>query len=465
MLMNKILRYSFVALLAMVFGNSYAAWEKATSIAVGDVIVIAVDNGTVTKELKGIGMAGSNSIGEAEDYTGSTPAGLYPLTVVAGSQSGSFAFKNGDNYLSWTSGNTLTTSTEINDNSSWTVTFTDGVPTINNVNTTTRDLSYNASSPRFACYNNTNQTRVTLWKQLASGSVAAPVLTSATSFIESINVEITAEEGASIYYTLDGTDPTTASTQYTAAITLTETTTVKAIAAKGGNVSSVASATYTKVSVSTIAQAQAAEKGTTVVIEGVVVASAASGAVLYDGTDYMYYFNNANALNVGQKVRMAGALGEYGGAKQMQASATITELGTETVVYPTATTLATADFEAIVTAKTAERKYVTFEGDLSINGNYFNLAIGSESAQGSLVKPKEDLSAMNNQKVVVSGYLMYVNSKYVYVVATKVNLATNINTIKANTDVNAPVYNLAGQQVEKSYKGLVIKNGKKVINK
>ena len=42
---------------------------------------------------------------------------------------------------------------------------------------------------------------------------------------------------------------------------------------------------------------------------------------------------------------------------------------------------------------------------------------------------------------------------------------TGINTIKANTDVNAPVYNLAGQQVEKSYKGLVIKNGKKVINK
>ena len=94
MLMNKILRYSFVALMAMLFGNSYAAWEKATSIAVGDVIVIAVDNGTVTKELKGIGMAGSNSIGEAEDYTGSTPAGLYPLSVVAGSQSGSFAFKN-----------------------------------------------------------------------------------------------------------------------------------------------------------------------------------------------------------------------------------------------------------------------------------------------------------------------------------------------------------------------------------
>lgn len=46
-----------------------------------------------------------------------------------------------------------------------------------------------------------------------------------------------------------------------------------------------------------------------------------------------------------------------------------------------------------------------------------------------------------------------------------VTIVTGINTIKANTDVNAPVYNLAGQQVEKSYKGLVIKNGKKIINK
>ena len=462
--MNKILRYSFVALLAMVFGNSYAAWEKATSIAVGDVIVIAVDAGSDHKELTGFTTTGT-IYGQVADFTG-TPAGTYPLTVEAGSTDGTFAFKNGSNYLCVVNGkNSLSTSESKDALSSWTVTFNEGVPTIMaNDGTDNRYIRYNTSSPRFACYKS-GQTDVTLWKQVASGSVAAPVLTSATSFIESINVEITAEEGASIYYTLDGTDPTTASTQYTAAITLTETTTVKAIAAKGGNVSSVASATYTKVSVSTIAQAQAAEKGTTVVIEGVVVASAASGAVLYDGTDYMYYFNNANALNVGQKVRMAGALGEYGGAKQMQASATITELGTETVVYPTATTLATADFEAIVTAKTAERKYVTFEGDLSINGNYFNLAIGSESAQGSLVKPKEDLSAMNNQKVVVSGYLMYVNSKYVYVVATKVNLATNINTIKANTDVNAPVYNLAGQQVEKSYKGLVIKNGKKVINK
>lgn len=166
--MKKKLRYLFLAMMAMICGNIYAAWEKATSIAVNDVIIIAVDNGTVTKELSGI-KNGNAPIGDVADYSG-TPAGVFPLTVVAGSQEGSFAFKNGNKYLSWSTGNSLTVSEEVNDNSSWTVTFNDGVPTINNVQTTTRDLSYNAGSPRFACYNNTNQTRVTIWKQTAGGS-------------------------------------------------------------------------------------------------------------------------------------------------------------------------------------------------------------------------------------------------------------------------------------------------------
>jgi hypothetical protein len=30
---------------------------------------------------------------------------------------------------------------------------------------------------------------------------------------------------------------------------------------------------------------------------------------------------------------------------------------------------------------------------------------------------------------------------------------------------NSPIYNMAGQRVDASYKGLVIKNGKKTINK
>ena len=40
-----------------------------------------------------------------------------------------------------------------------------------------------------------------------------------------------------------------------------------------------------------------------------------------------------------------------------------------------------------------------------------------------------------------------------------------INDIKNDVDKNAPIYNLAGQRVDKNYKGVVIQNGKKVVKK
>jgi hypothetical protein len=44
--------------------------------------------------------------------------------------------------------------------------------------------------------------------------------------------------------------------------------------------------------------------------------------------------------------------------------------------------------------------------------------------------------------------------------------STNIETVKNNAwNADAPMYNLSGQQVDKSYKGLVIQNGRKFVNK
>jgi len=46
------------------------------------------------------------------------------------------------------------------------------------------------------------------------------------------------------------------------------------------------------------------------------------------------------------------------------------------------------------------------------------------------------------------------------------NKTSGINTIKAaDQNADAPMYNLAGQKVDKSYKGVVIQNGRKIFNK
>lgn len=77
----------------------------------------------------------------------------------------------------------------------------------------------------------------------------APTISGDALFVESTNVTITSSvdvEGVAIYYTLDDTDPTTASQPYNAPFPLTETTTVKAIAVYKSIVSDVATMTFEK---------------------------------------------------------------------------------------------------------------------------------------------------------------------------------------------------------------------------
>ena len=79
-------------------------------------------------------------------------------------------------------------------------------------------------------------------------SVSSPALPASCSFIESMNVEINNTDGATIYYTIDGSNPSADNgNEYTSPFTITKTTTVKAIAVKGDATSGIAEATYTKI--------------------------------------------------------------------------------------------------------------------------------------------------------------------------------------------------------------------------
>ena len=75
---------------------------------------------------------------------------------------------------------------------------------------------------------------------------AAPTISGKTSFSDSTTVSLSGPDGADIYYTLDGSTPTSESTMYTEEFGLSETTTVKSIAILNGVSSEVASKTFTK---------------------------------------------------------------------------------------------------------------------------------------------------------------------------------------------------------------------------
>ena len=76
--------------------------------------------------------------------------------------------------------------------------------------------------------------------------VTAPEISGTTPFEESTTVTIQGPQGASLYYTIDGSTPTAESTAYSEPIVLTDTATIRAIAILNDISSTVSSKTFTK---------------------------------------------------------------------------------------------------------------------------------------------------------------------------------------------------------------------------
>ena len=195
--------------------------------------------------------------------------------------------------------------------------------------------------------------------------VSQPMITGDINFADTANVVITADEGMKIYYTLDGTDPTTASTEYTTPFEVYATTTVKAIAynettAASSMISEAVFTQATKVPCAEAAVIASNVSGNNVTtdltycVKGYVTKvideyNATTGKQLFwiadskKGGEVLYSYNNQVpcAMEVGMKVRIVGKLTKWNTGQSIQpqiVNAQVTVLAPAPKVYTVSAT-------------------------------------------------------------------------------------------------------------------------------
>ena len=244
------------------------------------------------------------------------------------------------------------------------------------------------------------------YKEEGSGPViATPTFDPAAgAYTTTQNVTISCEtQGSTIYYTTDGSTPDNNSTEYTGAITVSETTTIKAIAYVGNDASSVASATYTIVQPLTTMQAifdRATEVGNTAtyayitldnwVVSGVstngknvFVTDGTNGFVIYDGGgDMGFTAGDILSGTVYCKVQLYNGFAELTLLNSTTSGLSVTPGGTVTAANIAMANLAGVNTGALVhydnlTCSVDNNKYYLSDGTTTIQVYNSIYAFGS----------------------------------------------------------------------------------------
>ena len=265
-----------------------------------------------------------------------------------------------------------------------TVTITDSTPAAVIYYTTNGSVPTTASAPysgpisvsttetikAIAIASGYSQSAVASATYTISKTAATPVFSPVAGTYSSTQSVIITDStpGATIYYTTNGSIPTTSSTRYTGAITVSATETIKAIAtASGYSQSAVATAAYTISKITTTPVISPAS-GTYASTQSVTIADSTPGATIYYTTNgstpttSSTRYNRAISISTTETIKAIATASGYSQSAVATAAYTISKTAATPVFSPAAGTYSSTQSVTITDATTGATIYYTTNG-------------------------------------------------------------------------------------------------------
>lgn len=203
---------------------------------------------------------------------------------------------------------------------------------------------------------------------------------------------------------------------------------------EGGNGSElvVPSVDYTK---GMVAEAIAAGAGKNYEVAATVVAMHTQGILIGDASGVMLAFlGEAPAVAVNDAVTVKGTTELRNGVIQFgKEGLSVAKTGTGSYNTPAPEVMdGTAVTAYIATAleNKAVYKYVKYNGEFTVSGNYYNVVIAGTTTKGSVAYGKSEWASFNGKPVTVEGWLLGGTANYLQTMATSVTVDSSTPIVK-----------------------------------
>lgn len=207
---------------------------------------------------------------------------------------------------------------------------------------------------------------------------------------------------------------------------------------EGGNGSElvVPSVDYTK---GTVAEAIAAGAGKNYEVAATVVAMHTQGILIGDASGVMLTFlGEAPAVAVNDAVTVKGTTELRNGVIQFgKEGLSVAKTGTSSYNTPAPEVMdGTAVTAYIATAleNKAVYKYVKYNGEFTVSGNYYNVVIAGTTTKGFVAYGKSEWASFNGKPVTVEGWLLGGTANYLQTMATSVTVDSSTPIV----EISAP---------------------------